>query len=123
MNMIARLALISLLAGAAVPQTSQNWPEWRGAGRHGVLLQAQLPAQWPPAFRQAWSVPVGEGYSSPVVSGGVAFLHSRQDPQEVVTAVDLATGRVKWRDTYAAPINKNGYAATMGKGPNATPLV
>jgi outer membrane protein assembly factor BamB len=43
-------------------------------------------------------VPVGEGYASPVVGGGLAFVHSRQDPQEVVTAVEIATGKVRWRD-------------------------
>lgn len=127
MNKLARFELLSLVFLFTAAQTAapkgREWPEWRGPGRHAVLQAGQTPAAWPSAFTRSWSVPAGEGYSSPVVSGGLVFLHSRQDPQEVVTAVDLTTGAVKWRHTYQAPINKNGYAAKMGKGPNATPLV
>ena len=66
---------------------------------------------------------IGEGYSSPVVSGGRVFLHSRRDPDEVVTAVDLATGKVLWQKAYRSEFKKNQYATQMAKGPNSTPLV
>jgi hypothetical protein len=106
------------------PATSgQGWPEWRGPGRAAVLVAGQAPVKWPASFAPAWKVEVGEGYASPVVGGGLAFVHSRQDPQEVVTAIDIATGKVRWREAYQAPFNKNGYAVKMGKGPNATPLL
>lgn len=120
------LSLISLLTFALIgaqTATNRDWAEWRGPGRHAVLAAGQAPAKWPASFAKTWSVQVGEGYSSPVVSNGLAFIHSRQDPQEAVMAVDIATGAVKWRETYQAPINKNSYASQMGKGPNATPLV
>jgi outer membrane protein assembly factor BamB len=68
-------------------------------------------------------VEIGEGYSSPVLSGSRVFVHSRKDPQELVTALDAKTGAVLWQGEYAAAFNKNGYAVKMGKGPNATPLV
>jgi outer membrane protein assembly factor BamB len=71
----------------------------------------------------AWRVDVGEGYSSPVVAGSRVFVHSRRDPDELVTAVDLQTGRVLWQQTYQAPFAKNQYAVRMAKGPNSTPLV
>jgi outer membrane protein assembly factor BamB len=51
------------------------------------------------------------------------FVHSRKDPQELITALDARTGAVVWQNQYAAAFNKNGYAVKMGKGPNATPLV
>lgn len=66
---------------------------------------------------------VGEGYSSPVVSGGRAYVHSRRDPNELVTAIDLAAGKVVWQQEYTAPFNKNQYAAQMAKGLNSTPIV
>jgi outer membrane protein assembly factor BamB len=68
-------------------------------------------------------VEVGEGYSSPVVSGGRAFVHSRKDPEEVVTAIDLANGKIRWEQKYAAPFQKNPYALRMAKGPYSTPLI
>jgi len=68
-------------------------------------------------------VEIGEGYASPIVSSGRVFIHGRRDPEEVVTAIDLAKGEVIWQQKYAAPFQKNQYAVTMAKGPNATPLV
>src|SRR5689334_23782661 len=123
MNTLTRFLLITAVAGASAPQAQPDWSEFRGPGRQAVLRAAQVPSQWPAAFKAVWSTPVGEGYSSPVVGGGLAFIHSRKDPQEVVTAVDVATGKVRWQDSYQAPISKNGYAVKMGKGPNATPLL
>src|SRR6185503_4629027 len=120
MKSVAVAALTLLTAQA---QQNRDWPEWRGPGRHAAFRSGQAAAAWPASFNRAWSVVIGEGYSSPVVSGGVTYIHSRQDPQETVTAGDVATGAVKWRETYAAPIGKNSYASQMGKGPNATPLV
>ena len=124
MNTVSR-SLILLLTTAALtqPQADKSWPEWRGPGRAAVLVAGQAPVKWPASFVPAWKVEVGEGYSSPVVGGGLAFVHSRQDPQEVVTAIDVTTGKVRWREAYQAPFNKNGYAVKMGKGPNATPLL
>ena len=37
-------------------------------------------------------------------------------------AFDLRTGQVVWRKSYAAPFNKNQYAAKMAAGPFSTPL-
>ena len=68
-------------------------------------------------------VEIGEGYSSPVVANGRAFLHSRRDPEEIVTAIDLATGKIVWQQKYPAAFTKNQYATAMAKGPNSTPLV
>src|SRR4029453_18935063 len=45
------------------------------------------------------------------------------DPDEIVTAIDLATGTVAWQQKYPTPFAKNQYATSMAKGPHATPLV
>ena len=99
-----------------------QWPQWRGPDRNGTVAATGTP-KWPAAWKRAWRVDVGEGYSSPVVAGGRAFVHSRRDPDEIVTAIDLATGKVAWQQKYATPFNKNQYAAAVAKGPHATPLV
>jgi outer membrane protein assembly factor BamB len=109
--------------GAKPPGQLLEWPQWRGPGRDGVVPATQAPADWPAGFGSAWRVELGEGYSSPVVAGTRVFVHSRKDPKEIVTAVDLATGKTLWQQEYDAPYQKNQYAVRMGKGPNATPLV
>ena len=119
-----RLLIFLLLAvsvSAQVPAT-RDWTQWRGPNRDGVVPAAQVP-QWPAAFGSAWRVDVGEGYSSPVVAGARVFVHSRKDPREIVTAIDLATGKTIWQQEYDAAYQKNQYAVRMAKGPNATPLV
>src|SRR4030095_11774799 len=78
---------------------------------------------WPEGLRETWRVDVGEGYSSPVISGQRAFVHARRDPEEIVLAVDLKDGKVLWEQKYQATFQKNQYAVNMAKGPNATPLV
>lgn len=88
-----------------------------------VALAAQSPVAWPSTYTRVWKTEVGEGYSSPVLAGSRVFVHSRKDPQELVTALDAKTGAVIWQNQYAAAFNKNGYAQRMRKGPNATPLI
>jgi outer membrane protein assembly factor BamB len=87
------------------------------------VTAANTPAAWPQTWRRAWRTDIGEGYSSPVVAGGHVFVHSRRDPEEVVTAIDLASGKIQWQQKYATPFNKNQYAVRMAKGPHATPIV
>jgi outer membrane protein assembly factor BamB len=87
-----------------------------------VVRAADVPASWPRQPTLKWKQPTGEGYSSPVVDSGRIFVLSRQDPEEVVTAFDLASGKTIWRATYPAPFTKNPYASQMAKGPFSTPL-
>ncbi|MEP6636030.1 MAG: PQQ-binding-like beta-propeller repeat protein, partial [Acidobacteriota bacterium] len=102
---------------------AQEWTQWRGPERDGVVPSSSVPKAWPASLRRVWRVEMGEGYSSPVVSHGRVFVHSRLDPEEVVTAVDLAKGQILWQKKYAATFEKNQYAVSMAKGPNATPLI
>ena len=111
-----------LVLACGVTASANQWPQWRGPNRNGSVAATATP-KWPGAWKRAWRVDVGEGYSSPVVSGGRAFVHSRKDPDELVTAIDLAAGKVVWQQTYTSPFNKNQYAKNMAKGPFSTPLV
>ena len=114
------VAFATLLAQATY---AQEWTQWRGPGRDGIVPAKNTPASWPESFKRVWRVEVGEGYASPVVANGRAFVHSRRDPEELVTAINLADGKILWQQKYAAPFQKNQYAVKMAKGPNATPLL
>ena len=100
-----------------------SWPQWRGPARTGALTPDEAPRMWPAELKKGWSVEVGEGYSSPIAGDGRIFLHARRDPDEVVSAIDLATGSVAWQQKYTAPMEKNPYAKQMAKGPYSTPLL
>ena len=109
-----------LLAG---PASAQDWTQWRGPARDGAVVASALPTRWPSGVSRVWRVDVGEGYSSPVVASGRIFVHSRRDPEEVVTALEFETGKVLWQQKYQAAFAKNQYAVRMAKGPNSTPIV
>jgi outer membrane protein assembly factor BamB len=114
------LAMLTLVGSSVF---AQDWGQWRGPTRDGMIPAAVVPKQWPAGVTRGWSVEIGEGYSSPVVAGGRAFLHSRRDPEEIVTAIDISTGKVAWQQTYQSEFKKNQYATQMAKGPNSTPLI
>jgi outer membrane protein assembly factor BamB len=118
-----QIIIAIVLSVSAQSPPAREWTQWRGPNRDGIVPAAQVPADWPAAFGSAWRVEVGEGYSSPVVAGTRVFVHSRKDPKELVTAIDLPSGKTVWQQVYDAPYQKNQYAVRMGKGPNATPLV
>ena len=111
-----------LIAVSSVALHAQ-WPQWRGPTRDAIVPAASVPAGWPDKPTVQWTQPVGEGYSSPVVDDGRVFVHSRTDPEEVVSAFELTSGEAIWSATYASAFSKNKYAASMAKGPFSTPLV
>jgi outer membrane protein assembly factor BamB len=118
---ILAIVVTGVLVGSGVQ--AQEWNQWRGPSRDGVVAGAMVPASWPRSAKPVWRLDVGEGYSSPVVAGGRVFVHSRRDPDELVTAADLNSGKVLWQQKYPAPFAKNQYAVRMAKGPNSTPIV
>jgi outer membrane protein assembly factor BamB len=101
----------------------ESWPQWRGPTRTGTVPAMRAPSAWPERINKGWSVEVGEGYSSPVAAEGRVYVHGRRDPDEIVYAIDLGSGKIVWQQRYPAAFTKNPYAKDMAKGPYSTPLV
>ena len=118
-----RVLAFCVLCSVFCVSVSAQWPQWRGPNRDGIVPKASVPAEWPANAKVKWKYDVGEGYSSPVVSYNRVYVHSRKDPEEIVTALDLTTGQPVWTQKYQSAMNKNKYAAQMSKGPFSTPLV
>lgn len=102
---------------------AQDWPQWRGPNRDGVVASFTAPKEWPDKLKTIWKVPVGIGHSSPVVVGRRVYTHSRQNENEVVSCLDLETGKQLWRDAYPTPYIMNPAAVSHGKGPKSTPVI
>jgi outer membrane protein assembly factor BamB len=113
-----------LLAGAPpqAARTKGDWPQWRGPQRDGVV-SVQLPAEWPATLTKRWQIEVGGGHSSPVIAGNRVVILARQGEEEIVRALDLASGREVWRAEYPAPYSVNPAARGHGPGPKATPAI
>src|SRR3984893_11110756 len=116
-----RLCIAVALAGHV--SFAQDWPQWRGPNRDGVVAAFTPPKVWPDKLKTIWKVHVGLGHSSPVVVGRRVYLHSRQEENEAASCFDLDTGKLLWRDTYPTPYMMNPAAFSHGKGPKSTPVL
>ena len=102
---------------------AEDWLQWRGPHRDGVLTAFTEPKVWPEVLKLKWKIPVGTGHSSPVVAAGRVYLHTRQEEREVVSCYDLETGKPVWQETYVVPYTMNPAAVQHGKGPKSTPVI
>jgi outer membrane protein assembly factor BamB len=117
------VALILTAAARVSSQTgSSDWPQWRGLNRDGAAVSFREPRSWPEQLSRRWKVEVGLGYSAPIVVGDRVYSFSRQDPNEVLRALDAETGKIVWETRYPAPFKPNPAATRRhGTGPKSTP--
>jgi outer membrane protein assembly factor BamB len=124
---MAKLNVISvcfcLVIVTAQPALAQNWPQWRGPLRDGAVADFIAPSVWPEKLKLRWKVSVGSGVSSPVADAGKVWIHSRKGDDEVVSCLDLKTGKPLWSKSYPAPFAGYSAAARVGKGPYSTPVL
>ncbi len=111
-----------MVAVVAVVSLAADWPQWRGVHRDGTLEGVQLPSQLPEKLNRRWTVRVGLGHSSPVLAGGRLFVFAREGDQEMVYSLDPASGKMVWKQSYAAPYRVNSAAEGHGPGPKSTPV-
>ena len=107
---------------AALAQVS-DWSQWGGPHRNFTSETKGLAPSWPATGpRRLWQRELGEGYSAIAAEHGVLFTMYRKAENEIVIALDAATGKTIWEYSYAAPFSPD-YDMTNGPGPHATPLV
>ncbi len=118
---MTRLLSLLLLVVGVMPATAQNWPQWRGANRDGAAVFT-APKTWPETLTLKWKVDVGTGYAAPITVGDRVYAFSRQGEDEVMRALDAATGKTIWETKYNASYKPNPAATrTHGTGPKSTP--
>src|SRR5712692_6450258 len=108
-----------------------DWTQWGGPGRNFMSDAKGLASSWPARGpKKRWSRALGEGHSSILVEGGKLYTMYRplgllsvvrRSQEEVVVALDAATGKTLWEFKYSAPTD--GVDFSEGAGPHATPLI
>jgi len=117
----ALLLAVSGLAPAIAQRANTDWPQWRGTNRDGAATFSS-PAAWPEKLTMKWKVDVGIGYAAPITVGDRVYAFSRQNEDEVMRALDAATGKTIWETKYNATYKPNPAATrTHGTGPKSTP--
>ncbi len=122
------LALLCVSASAQLLHAT-DWPEWRGAGRLGVLTDTGLVDVFPDSgLPVAWRTPIHSGYSGPAVADGRVFITDarRPDPRstavvERALAIDEETGELLWAHEWET--DYAGLQLVYAIGPRATPTV
>ncbi len=97
--------------------SAQDWPQWRGENRDGVLTAESLVEKLD-TLRAAWEQPIGSGYCGPTVANGFVYvtdLVSEPKSSERVLCFHEATGELAWTHQYPVTY-KVGYPA----GPRAS---
>lgn len=118
----ALLFALAFATNSAV-RAQGSWSQWRGANRDGVINGVVLPQAWPKTLKERWKATVGVGHSSPVYTDGKVYVFARQGEEEVLLALDAATGKELWRSANSVAYQMNPAAMGHGKGPKSTPVI
>jgi len=123
--LVAALTL-SLLPSAVLQ--ADEWPQWRGPNRDGVCGETGLLESFPAdGLKVRWRVPVGWGFSSPVVAQGRVYLADSEvvkpKAKERVHCFDETTGKVLWTHVYDVAYEDWAFDPKQEVGPVATPVV
>jgi outer membrane protein assembly factor BamB len=120
-----------LFAGAPGSAQSPSWLQWGGPQRNFVVATTGLASSWPATGpRQLWTRALGEGHSSILAEDGRLYTQYRplgmmsairRSQEEVVVALDAASGKTVWEHRY--PATTTGLDFEYGAGPHATPLI
>jgi outer membrane protein assembly factor BamB len=117
MRVLVLFVILSIALGAA------DWLQWGGPERSFRLPAGVRAPGWPASGpKQLWARDLGDGYSSVLVSGNVLYTMYRKGSQDVVIALDPASGKTVWETPIDAP-HASGMNIEAGPGPHSTPLI
>src|SRR5262249_17943360 len=120
--MIPCAAVIWMCVGIALA-AAPEWGQWAGPNRNFQVPGRPIAAVWPQGGpRVVWKHPLPFGSSSIAVDRNRLYTMYRDGDNEVVLALETATGKTVWEYKYPAPFLK-GMNMNTGPGPHATPLV
>lgn len=121
--LLAWLAIVVVSLPLLAQRGQGDWHQWRGPNRDGAAPFTP-PQTWPDALRQRWRVDVGLGYATPLVAGDRVYQFARQGDNEVLMALDAATGKEIWKTAgYPAIFNMMPATKQHGPGPKSTPVL
>ena len=120
-NLLISMIIPTLALSSISGLFAQDWSQWRGADRDGVVANFIAPEIWPEELSLKWNVNVGAGDATPALIGDKLYVFTRQNENEVVLCLDKDNGKELWRDEYEAQAVTG--AAARHPGPRSSPVV
>ena len=119
---VKTLALLVAVLATPTIALGGDWPQILGPHRNGVADDERLASQWPSGGpKTLWQRPVGKGFAGVAVAQGRVILFHREGEQELVEAMDAASGKPLWKVGF--PTRFRGQIVTDGDdGPRCVPV-
>lgn len=114
------LSIVVGVTAIVISVNSQDWNQWRGPNRNGVVSGFNPPQKWD-SLVQKWRTTVGTGDATPALVGNKIYVFTRQENDEVISCIDVADGKVLWSSKYPAQAVTG--AAAAHPGPRSSPAV
>ncbi len=110
-------------AGSTATNDFGHWLTWGGPSGDFHVMATNLANSWPAGGPpRLWSRALGDGYAGIAVENGILYTAYHRENDDVVTALDAASGKTIWETPYPGPF-KNSWAEGVGPGPYAMPQV
>ncbi len=118
---VAIMMMIPFLEASDTAQA--QWPQWRGPNRDSVATGEHWPSDLNlDSLQKSWSLPLGPGYSGPIVAEGKVFVTETQgETYEMVRALDLHSGGELWKAQWEGAMQVPFFARKNGSWIRATP--
>jgi len=100
---------------------TEGWPQLFGPRQNSISDESNIVTKWDAKGpKEAWRVPIGTGYSSPVVHRGQVIVLYRVEDEEIVSSFDLESGKSNWDFKY--PTKYECQWPPHSSGPYSTPI-
>lgn len=110
-SLIFLISSFTVLAG--------DWPQWLGPTRDNhVAAEEKISNNLSADLKPVWKIPIGGGFSSPIVFGNKVVYFDENGEKEIVHFLDAKTGKEIWQTPIASR-----YSDEWGTGPRSTPFV
>ena len=118
------LGLLLIVPGAV----AMDWPQWRGPNRDGVWTESGILSSFPATgLVPKWKVPVGFGFSSPIIANGKLFLSDlvveKRVVHERVLCFNARSGKRVWMTQHDATAPDWFFTPEQMRGPGPTPII
>jgi outer membrane protein assembly factor BamB len=129
------LSIVTLIVLATSTLRAEDWPQWYGPNRDGIIREKNLVREFPASgLKVLWRQPIAGGYSGPSIADGKVVVSDYEketgdasnDPggrrqlsgRERVLCFDAVTGKKLWEYAYECQYNIS-YPA----GPRCNPTI